>query len=74
MRSVPVVVLTRGLEQTPGIIENHAALAALSGNSRQTVVPGTLHEIHLSSPPSVVQAIEDVSGAVQTKTRLPGRP
>ncbi|HEV8395493.1 MAG TPA: alpha/beta hydrolase [Vicinamibacterales bacterium] len=74
MRRVPVVVLTRGLEQTPGIAENHAALAALSGNSRHTVVPATLHEIHLSAPLSVVQAIEDVCGAVQMKAHLPDRP
>jgi hypothetical protein len=74
MRSVPVVVLTRGLEQTAGIAENHAMLAALSGNSRHTVVPDTLHEIHLSSPMSVIQAIEDVCAAAQTKARLPGRP
>jgi len=74
MGRVPVVVLTRGLEQTPGIAENHAALAAVSGNSRHTVVPGTLHEIHLSAPPSVVQAIGDVCDAAQTKARLPVRP
>jgi len=74
MRSVPVVVLTRGLEQTPGIAENHAALAAVSGNSRQRVVPATLHEIHLSAPLSVVQAIDDVCGAVRTRARLPARP
>jgi pimeloyl-ACP methyl ester carboxylesterase len=74
MRSVPVVVLTRGLEQTPGIAENHAALAAVSGNSRHSVVPATLHEIHLSAPLAVVQAIEDVCGAAQTKARLPVRP
>jgi len=38
--------------------------------------PGRLVDIgvHLSAPPSVVQAIEDVSAAVQTRTRLPTRP
>jgi pimeloyl-ACP methyl ester carboxylesterase len=74
MRSVPVVVLTRGLEQTPGIVANHAGLAAVSGDSRHTVVPDTLHEIHLSAPMAVIQAIEDVCVAVQTKARLRARP
>ena len=74
MRSVPVVVLTRGLEQTPGIVENHAALAAVSSNARHTVVPATLHEIHLSAPLSVIQAIDDVCDAVRMQARLRARP
>jgi pimeloyl-ACP methyl ester carboxylesterase len=74
MRRVPVVVLTRGLQTTPGIAENHAALAALSDNSRHSVVPATLHQIHLSAPAAVTQAIADVVNAVTTKGRVPARP
>ena len=70
MRSTPTVVLTRGIEMTPGIAENHAGLAALSTNSRHTVVPDAGHEIHLFAPTVVIQAIQDVIAAVQTKGRL----
>jgi hypothetical protein len=74
MRRVPVVVLTRGLKTTPGLADNHAALAALSGNSRHSVVPASIHEIHLSAPAAVAQAIADVVNAVTTKGRVPARP
>jgi pimeloyl-ACP methyl ester carboxylesterase len=70
MRNTPTVVLTRGIEMTPGIAENHAGLAALSTNSRHTVVPDAGHEIHLFAPTVVIQAIQDVIAAVQTKGRL----
>jgi pimeloyl-ACP methyl ester carboxylesterase len=74
MRAVPVVVLTRGQNMTPGIAENHAGLARLSPNSRHTVVPTAGHEIHLFEPTVVVQAIQDVSAAVRQKGPLPTRP
>jgi pimeloyl-ACP methyl ester carboxylesterase len=61
----PVVVLTRGQDMTPGIAENHAGLARLSTNSRQTVVPEAGHEIHLFVPSAVIQAIQDVCTAAQ---------
>jgi pimeloyl-ACP methyl ester carboxylesterase len=74
MRNTPTVVLTRGIDMTPGIAENHAALAALSTNSRHTVVHDAGHEIHLFAPAMVVQAIRDVSVAARQGTQLPKRP
>lgn len=74
MRNTPTVVLTRGIEMTPGIAENHAGLAALSTNSRHTVVADAGHEIHLFAPSIVVQAIRDVSVAARQGTPLPKRP
>lgn len=74
MRDTPTVVLTRGIEMTPGIAENHAGLAALSTNSRHAVVPDAGHEIHLFAPSIVVQAIRDVSVAARQGTQLPKRP
>jgi pimeloyl-ACP methyl ester carboxylesterase len=56
---VPVVVLTRG----DGPAQNHAALAKLSAGARHTVVAGAAHEIHLSDPASVIQAINGVIDA-----------
>jgi len=70
----PLVVLTRGQDMTPGIAENHAALARLSTNSRHTVVSGAGHEIHLFAPSAVIQAIQDVSTASRQRARLPARP
>ena len=74
MHATPTVVLTRGIEMTPGIAENHAALASLSANSRHTVVPDAGHEIHLFAPATVVQAIRDVSAAAREGTQAPKRP
>ena len=50
------------------------AIAAVSSNARHTVVPATLHEIHLSAPLSVIQAIDDVCDAVRMQARLRARP
>lgn len=69
----PIVVLTRGLEWNQGLNDAHAAVARLSTNSRQTVVAGAGHEIHLFQPSTVVQAIADVVEAVRSKKLLPAR-
>jgi len=70
MRSVPVVVLTRGQDMTQGLAENHAGLAGLSTNSRHEVVPTAGHEIHLFTPSIVVRAIEDVTVAATERQLL----
>lgn len=70
MRNVPAVVLTRGINMTPGIAENHAALAKLSTNSRHTIVDGAGHEIHLFAPAQVIQAVQDVVESHRTKKPL----
>jgi pimeloyl-ACP methyl ester carboxylesterase len=74
MANVPVVVLSRGLDSSEGLISTHAALARLSANSRATVVPNAGHEIHLFAPSAVIDAIRDVSTAVTQKARLSERP
>ena len=58
--TVPLVVLTRG----DGPAQNHRALAQLSAGGRHTVVAGAAHEIHLSTPATVIQAINDVIDAI----------
>jgi pimeloyl-ACP methyl ester carboxylesterase len=69
------IVLSRGTDVGAGLHETHAALAALSTNSRHTVVSGAGHEIHLFDPAAVVRAISDVITAVRTKRPLsPGAP
>jgi pimeloyl-ACP methyl ester carboxylesterase len=62
----PLVVLTRDGGNMPA----HAALAKMSTNSRHTMVPGSVHEIHLSVASSVVQAVQDVVAATRPGGRL----
>jgi pimeloyl-ACP methyl ester carboxylesterase len=69
----PVVVLTRGVGASQGLIDVHAALAAQSMNSRHTVVVGAGHEIHLFAPAAVIQAIQDVVEASRLGSTLPAR-
>jgi pimeloyl-ACP methyl ester carboxylesterase len=69
----PTVVLTRGDEKNADREASHAALAALSTNSRHSVIAGAGHEIHLFQPAAVVQAIDDVVSSVRTKMPLPRR-
>ena len=67
---VPLVVLTRG----DGNRTAHAILAKLSPNSRHTIVPGAAHEIQLTHPQVVIQAIDDVVAAARERKPLPPRP
>jgi pimeloyl-ACP methyl ester carboxylesterase len=66
----PTIVLTRSMDMTPGIVENHQGLAKLSSNSRHTVAQNSGHEIHLFEPATVIQAIQDVVAAVKGRSRL----
>jgi pimeloyl-ACP methyl ester carboxylesterase len=70
----PTVVLSRGDERSEGREAVHTALAALSTNSRHSVVDGAAHEIHLSHPAAVIQAIRDVLQAIRDHSQLPPRP
>jgi pimeloyl-ACP methyl ester carboxylesterase len=74
MRSVPVIVLTRGQNTGQGLAETHAGLARLSTNSRHEVVSTAGHEIHLFTPAKVTQAIEDVAVAARERRPLATRP
>ena len=67
---MPVVVLTRGRDASPDQQTAHAAMARLSRNSRHTAVPDSYHEIHLSHPQAVIEAILDVVGAVRERRPL----
>ena len=67
---LPVVVLTRGRGASPDQPTAHAAIASLSRNSRHTVVPDSYHEIHLSHPQAVIDAILDVVSAVRERRPL----
>jgi pimeloyl-ACP methyl ester carboxylesterase len=74
LESRPLVVLTRGTDSTPAMVEVHATLAKLSRNSRHTVVPGAGHEIHLFEPRAVIEAITDVIEAARRSHQpLPAR-
>jgi pimeloyl-ACP methyl ester carboxylesterase len=74
MRSIPVIVLTRGQNMGAGLAETHAGLARLSTNSRHEVVSTAGHEIHLFTPSAVIQAIEDVAVAARERRPLAPRP
>ncbi len=69
----PLVVLTRGVDWNEGLQQAHAGLAALSTNSRHSVIKAAGHEIHLFEPAAVIQAIADVVAAIRDGTRLPPR-
>jgi pimeloyl-ACP methyl ester carboxylesterase len=71
---LPMVVLSRGVDSDPEPRATHAHLAALSTNSRHTVVQGAGHEIHLFEPSAVVVAIGDVVEAVRSHGRVKERP
>jgi pimeloyl-ACP methyl ester carboxylesterase len=70
---LPVVVLTRGIDASESLRAAHAALARSSSNSRHSMVPDAVHEIHLSRPDVVIEAIEDVLESVRAKRRLRAR-
>jgi pimeloyl-ACP methyl ester carboxylesterase len=70
MRSIPVIVLTRGQNTGQGLAETHAGLARLSTNSRHEVVSTAGHEIHLFTPAAVIQAIQDVAVAATERRPL----
>jgi pimeloyl-ACP methyl ester carboxylesterase len=74
MRTIPVIVLTRGQSMGQGLGETHAALARLSTNSRHEVISTAGHEIHLFTPAAVIQAIEDVAVAAKARRPLVARP
>lgn len=68
--SLPLIVLTRGVDADQGVRDVHARAAALSTNSRHTIVDGAGHEVHLFAPAVVIAAIGDVVEAVRGKRPL----
>jgi hypothetical protein len=70
LKDLPLIVLTRGLDESPGRLRMQADLVRLSTNRRQVVVADSDHEIHLFRPEVVIQAIADVSAAARTRQGL----
>lgn len=68
--SLPLIVLTRGVDADQGVRDVHARAAALSTNSRHTIVAGAGHEVHLFQPAVVIAAIGDVVEAVRGQRPL----
>ena len=58
--TLPLIVLSRGLNTGPRQRASQDDLARLSTNSRHIVVDDSDHEIHLFRPDIVIQAIADV--------------
>jgi pimeloyl-ACP methyl ester carboxylesterase/uncharacterized RDD family membrane protein YckC len=57
---LPLIVLTRGRDSNADHLQRHASLAAQSARGRHEVITGAYHEIHLSNPDAVAQAILEV--------------
>ena len=60
LKDLPLIVLTRGLDQNARRLKMQEDLVRLSSNGRQIVVADSDHEIHLFRPDVVIQAIQDV--------------
>ena len=67
---LPVIVLSRERGADPQQHAAHAAIAGMSRNSRHLIVPDSYHEIHLSHPEVVVEAVLDVVAAARNRSRL----
>lgn len=61
LKDLPLVVLTRGLNETPRRLQAQQDLVRLSSRGRQSIVEDSDHEILLFKPDVVVQAIAEVS-------------
>jgi pimeloyl-ACP methyl ester carboxylesterase len=70
--NLPLVVLTAkySMQMEPRWEKAQQALAALSTNSRWTIVEQSTHMIHWEQPSAVVDAVRDVIRAAQTGTML----
>jgi pimeloyl-ACP methyl ester carboxylesterase len=67
--NTPVIVLTRSRGASPALQAAHAELSRISRNGGHLVVPHAYHEIHLSHPKVVVEAISDVIAAARNKSK-----
>jgi len=60
LKDLPLIVLTRGLDENPNRLRLQESLVRLSAVGKQVVVADSDHEIHLFRPDVVIQAIQDV--------------
>jgi pimeloyl-ACP methyl ester carboxylesterase len=67
---LPLIVLSAGRNDGNLHRRLQMDLARMSTNSRLVVVDDSDHEIHLSRPDVVIRAINDVTQAARTKTKL----
>lgn len=65
--SLPLVILTRGLDTDKERIAAYDELATMSTRSRHTVVADAGHEIHLFKPSAVIEAIREVTALTRPK-------
>jgi pimeloyl-ACP methyl ester carboxylesterase len=65
--SLPLVILTRGVDTDKERIAAYDELAKMSTRSRHTVVADAGHEIHLFQPAAVVEAIREVIARARSK-------
>ena len=63
--AMPIVVLTRGRDSSADAQRVHALLAAQSARGRHQIVDDSYHEIHLSHPRAVIDAIREVVKAAR---------
>src|SRR5215831_2425371 len=61
LHDLPLVILTRGLDENPARLRSQQALVRLSSHAKQIVVDDSDHEIQLFRPDVVIQTIADVS-------------
>lgn len=66
----PTIVLSRGSDRNRDREDVQKAIAGLSTNSRHTVISDASHEIHLTHPRAVVNAVSDVLEAILKKSQL----
>jgi len=65
--SLPLVILTRGINTDPERDAAYDELAKMSTRSRHTVVANAGHEIHLFQPAAVIEAIREVIALARAK-------
>jgi len=65
--SLPLVILTRGVNTDKERVAAYDELAKMSTRSRHTVVADAGHEIHLFQPAAVIEAIREVIALARSK-------
>ena len=66
--AIDLIVLTRGRGSAAAQQTAHAEIARMSSTGRHAVVADSYHEIHLSHPEVVANAVADVVVQVRSKT------
>jgi hypothetical protein len=67
--TVPLIVLSRGLDQQPGWSIQQAGLLQLSSNSQQRFADQSAHNVEFDQPDAAVRAIADMVEQVRGQRR-----